>query len=134
MHLRVLGGGSIPISCGSCTTNGFRPQFFPFPKVERAAGVDANQTEIFRFVASVAHQTAGSGEAAILEDRGHRVPHSQSSELFAADSEEWTGADNECVCPSLDQGCKDRIKIAVGARPCVIRSTRRRGRAAAAGP
>jgi hypothetical protein len=86
------------------------------PKVERAAGVDANQTEIFRFVASVAHQTAGSGEAAILEDRGHRVPHSQSSELFAADSEEWTGADNECVCPSLDQGCKDRIKIAVRAR------------------
>jgi hypothetical protein len=76
------------------------------------ADVDADQTEIFRFVASVAHQTAGSGEASILEDRGHRVTHSQSSELFAADGEEWTGADDECVCPSLDQGCKDR-----GSRP-----------------
>ena len=33
--------------------------------VENAAGVDADQTEAFRIIASVAHQAAGRGELAI---------------------------------------------------------------------
>ena len=39
--------------------------------------------------ASVAHQAAGRGELAILEDRGHRVAERQCGELFAPAVEEW---------------------------------------------
>ena len=40
---------------------------------ENAAGVDADQTVVFRFIASIAHQAAGRDERAILVDCRHSV-------------------------------------------------------------
>ena len=40
----------------------------------------------------------------------------QLGELFAPAREEWIGADQECACPQLGQGCKNGIEIAVAAR------------------
>src|ERR1017187_8208250 len=37
-------------------------------------------------------------------------------QLLALGSEEYIGADHERICSQLDQGCKDRIEIAIGAR------------------
>ena len=40
----------------------------------------------------------------------------QCGELFAPAGEECIGADHERACSQLDQGCKDRIEVAFGAR------------------
>ena len=49
-------------------------------------------------------------------DRRNRVTDSQCGKLFAVSKEESIGHDDEPTCPQLDQGCKDRIEIAFGAR------------------
>ena len=65
---------------------------------------------------SVAHQAAGCGELAILEDRGHRVPDRPYGELFDLGNEESIGADHEPACPQLEQCCEDCIEVAFGPR------------------
>jgi ABC transporter substrate binding protein len=62
--------------------------------------------------ASVAHQTAGRGKLAILEDRRHRVAGGQSSKLFAPAGEKRSRPDDETACSQLNQGWKNRIEIA----------------------
>ena len=52
--------------------------------LENPAGIDANLTIRVRNAAAVAHQAAGRGELAKLEDRRHRMAHRQCGELFAA--------------------------------------------------
>src|SRR5215472_2943870 len=83
---------------------------------ENSSGVNADLTIVIRLTGSVAQQAAGRGERAILMDRGHRVAERQYGELFASGREECTGADDERAWSELGQGCKDRIKIALGAR------------------
>src|SRR5262249_24769003 len=65
---------------------------------------------------SVAHQAAGYGELAIRKDRRYRVSDRQCGELLALGNEESIGADHEPACPQLEQGCEDRIEVALGAR------------------
>ena len=67
-------------------------------------------------IASVAHQAAASDERAILVDCRHRVLKRQHGKLLASSIEERIGADHERARPQLDQGCKDRIEIAIGTR------------------
>src|SRR5262249_11336331 len=83
---------------------------------ENSSGVNADLTIVIRLTGSVAQHAAGRGERAILMDRGHRVAERQCGELFASGREECTGADDERAWSELGQGCKDRIKIALGAR------------------
>src|SRR5688572_20648499 len=51
--------------------------------LENPAGVDADLPVTVRNTASVAHQTTGRGELAVLENRGHRMAERQCGELFA---------------------------------------------------
>src|SRR6266700_2502086 len=51
--------------------------------VEDFPGVDADQTVIFSFAASITDQATGPGEEAILGDHGHRVTERQCADLFA---------------------------------------------------
>jgi hypothetical protein len=44
--------------------------------------------------------------------RGER----QCGEPLALGTEDCLGADHESICPQLDQGCKGRIEVALGAR------------------
>src|SRR5437660_453652 len=59
-----------------------------FLALEDPAGVGADNTKVARKTASIAHQTAGRGELAILVDRGHRVAERQRGELLAPAIEE----------------------------------------------
>src|SRR5262245_43151925 len=79
--------------------------------LENAARVDAEQTELIRTTASVAHQAAGSGEPASWVDRWHRVAERQCGELFPAADEQSIGADHKPACSQLDHSCKDRFKV-----------------------
>ena len=72
--------------------------------------------ERVREIGSIAHQAAGRGELAKLEDRGYRVADRQCGELFDPGTEECIVADHERACSQLDQGCESRIEVAFGAR------------------
>jgi hypothetical protein len=41
--------------------------------------------------------------------------HGQLAKLFAPAIEEWLTADHKPACSQLDQACKDRIKVTLGA-------------------
>jgi hypothetical protein len=83
--------------------------------LEKPASINADLTICVRTTASVAYQTAGCGELAILEDRRYCVTECQCAELFAPANEECVGGDHEAACPQLDQSCEDRIEVALGA-------------------
>jgi hypothetical protein len=84
--------------------------------LENPAGVSASQAIVLRKIASIAHQAACLDEPAILKDRGHRVAERERGELFAPRGKEWIVADHEPAGSQLEQGRKDRIKVAFGAR------------------
>jgi hypothetical protein len=65
---------------------------------------------------SVAHQAAGRDERAILGDRRQRVAERQCGKLFMLGMEEEIRHDHERASSQLDQGCEDRVEIAIGAR------------------
>src|ERR1700730_7195643 len=56
--------------------------------LENPASVDADQTELVRTVASVAHQAAGGDKLAIGKNRGHRMAYRRIGDLFAPADEE----------------------------------------------
>ena len=85
-------------------------QFARLCAFENPAGIDADLAICVRTTASVAHQTAGCGELAILEDCRHSVTERQCAELFAPANEECVGGDNEAACPQLDQLAKTASK------------------------
>ena len=84
--------------------------------LENPAGVDADLTVCVRATASVANQATSCGELAIHVDRGHRVADRKCGELSSANSEISINPDHECTGMELDQGFKDRIEVALGAR------------------
>src|SRR5262249_42880330 len=84
--------------------------------LENFADVNADQTIVFRLIASVAHQPAGCDELAILEDRRHRVANAQRSKLLAPASEQCSRSDDEPAYSQLDQCGKHLIEIALRAR------------------
>jgi hypothetical protein len=69
-----------------------------------------------RKTGSVAHEAAGRCELARLVDRGHGVTNRQCRELFQPATEEWIGADHERASLQLDQGCENRVEVAISAR------------------
>src|SRR3984893_5062920 len=68
--------------------------------LENPAGIDADLAILVPITDSVAHQAAGCGELAILEDRGHRVPDRPCGELFDLGNEE--DADLAILVPITD--------------------------------
>src|SRR5713101_337237 len=70
-------------------------QISRLPTLENSPGVNADQTIVIRFIASVAHQTAGRGKLAIVVDCGHRVADRQCGKLVAPGIEEYIGHDHE---------------------------------------
>jgi hypothetical protein len=83
--------------------------------LEHATGIDAHLTIGIRQARSEAHQPAGCGEIARKGDRRNRMARRQCGELFAPGIEECIAADHERAGSQLDQGCEDRIEIALGA-------------------
>ena len=65
-------------------------------------------------VRSVAHQTSGRSEIAILIDRWHRVAERERGKLFALAGEKWIGGDYEPAGPQLDHGCENSIEVVLG--------------------
>src|SRR5262245_536749 len=86
-----------------------------FLALENSPCVDASQAVTVPIAASIAHQASGCGEWMILENRGDRVAERQCGEPLAPGREELMGADHESTCPHLDQRCKGRIEVALGA-------------------
>src|SRR6266545_5058554 len=84
--------------------------------LENPAAVDTDLTVRVRQTAAIAHQAAGGGKLAVLEDRGHRVADRQCGELLAPAIEQSIIADRQRACPQSGQGCEDRIEVAFGAR------------------
>src|SRR5262249_37099531 len=59
--------------------------------VENPTGIDARQTVHIRNTAAIAHQPAGLGELAAIENHGYRIALRQSDQLIAL-------AEEKCIC------------------------------------
>ena len=77
--------------------------------LENAAGVDANLAIRLCNAGSVAHQTAGRGVFAPIEDRRYRVARRQCDQLIAPAVEERIGGDKERASALLRKDREGRV-------------------------
>src|SRR5262249_50785544 len=87
-----------------------------FFALQNSAGVDAGQAVSVGSLAAIAHQTASSGELAVLVDRRHRVTEGERGELPAPGGEKRLGTDDEPTRAQLHQACEDLLEVAFAAR------------------
>src|SRR5262249_8248755 len=83
--------------------------------LENSSNVNADQTVVFRFLGSVAHQAPSRSELAKKVDRGHSMADRQCGQLLAADKEQLIGHDHEPTGSQFDQGCEGDLDLAFAA-------------------
>ena len=65
--------------------------------VENSPSANADWSIIFRFTASIAHQTAGRDELAKLGNRGYPVAECQLAKMLDMACQKLIGTDHECT-------------------------------------
>ena len=83
--------------------------------LENATCIDADLLVCTSKARAIAHQTASSGELAVVINGGDFVACRQGSELIAAAGEKRIGNDDEGAGPLLHDICKGYFKIAFAA-------------------
>ena len=83
--------------------------------LENSSDANTDQTVVFRFIASVAHQAPSRGELAKKVDRGHRMADRQCGQLFGAGKEQLIRHDYEPTGSQFDQRCECSLDLAFAA-------------------
>ena len=83
--------------------------------LENSSDVNADQTVVFPFIASVAYQPPSRSELAKKVDRGHRMADRQCGQLFAAGNEQLIGHHHEPTGSQFDQRCECSLDLAFAA-------------------